>query len=166
MLKKCVLLLFTSLFFSTNSAHSTENFTIRGLQLGMTIDQFRSTFENLGYKCKSVEEGYFDCEGPETDFKSNWARMFLDKKKRARALLIRCGVTESCHFKVDQIVSLLKISGRFPDNTIELEVEADQAKYTKAFTTPSEYMSINCHWSLSFDHCYLLINTFSRYPKF
>lgn len=166
MLIRCTLFLCINLFALVSAAHSSENFNIRGLQLGMTKNQFRSTFENIGYKCKMVDGAYFDCEGPETEFKANWARMFLDDQKRARSLLIRCGVTDSCQFNVDEIVSILKISGRFPPNVIEIKVDEEETGYRRKFTTPKETMSINCHWWGAFDECDIKISAFSLYPKF
>lgn len=71
MLRRYALLLFTSFFISVNSAVSAENFTIRGLQLGMNMDQFRAIFESLGYKCKMVDSAYFDCTGTEAKLNAN-----------------------------------------------------------------------------------------------
>ena len=164
MLKRYALLFISGLFMSANSAFSTENFTIRGLQLGMTINQFRSTFENLGYKCKSGGGATLICNGPKAKFRANSARMFYDQNNRATGLIINCGVTDSCQFNVDQIVSLLKLSGRFPEKVIEIITDAEQINYERNFTTPQESMSIDCG-GLS-HNCNIFINNISYYPKF
>ena len=150
---------------SISNAQDNKKFTVQGLGLGTSIADFRSHFEALGWKCNFLDEATFDCKGKRGKFRPNWVRMLVDQKGKAGALLINCGLTKSCNYNVDEIVDLLTKTKWFPENTIEIKVTEEWEKgYYRQFTTPDEYMSINCKPHIN--NCDILINSHSRYPKF
>lgn len=151
---------------------SQSQFVIRGLYVGMSIDEFQTNFEDSGYNCKKLDSPpmvYFDCE--RSDLKHHRARMFVDKDGLASGFYLECGVTNSCKFNVDEIVSLLESAGKFPDNTIEEKREQyseSQIVHYRVFITPTSLMGIDCYIVDPYDRCIIYFNGQgkSHYPKF
>ena len=173
-MSKCLKYIYISLMLlmcmNTHAfAQSQSQFVIQGLYVGMSIDEFQTNFEGSGYTCKKKDTtamNYFDCE--RSDLKYHWARMFVDKDGLASGIYLKCGVTNSCKFNVDEIVTLLESAGKFPENTIEEKMEQRLQSHHRVFITPTSLMRIRCRSTDPYARCTIQFNGQGkyRYPKF
>ena len=137
-------------------------FVIRGIYLGMPVEEFRTSFDKEGYTC-GWNAYMFDCK--KRNSIEEWARIVVNKDDLVVGFTLRCGTTNSCSFKLDEIVSLLKDAGRFPKNTIELKPQ-HLLENERLFSTPTGHMFISCRPYGSYDHCEIKVGDQILHPKF
>ena len=176
-IKKCLAMIcvsVTSLILWSSYAVAQDNsgFVIRGLSIGMSIDEFRANLGGLGYDCAKQKGGghprFYCIRG---DGKFARAVMYVGQDGLATAYRLRCGVTNSCRFTVDEVVSLLRDAGRIPDNAIEIKEEQysdSQVRHVRSFVTPIFKMNIHCKSYDPYDRCVIHVNQSGKnhYPTF